>query len=423
MENPFKRSSVPTSSPRAESDQIFETKEPFSKDFCPDKVFGREDEIDRLSILLSDVVQEFGAPNILIEGQEGFGKRTVTTYVLDALQEECPTQITILDVDCKEHNSIYQILLHLSYEFGESFVKQGHPTSTLRKIVYKKLNEFGGTVLIILNNIQELGPDDQPVAEFQEACTDGDISNAEVGVIGLCNRIRLPYHLAESVKNHAQTSKVTFEPYRSPELRAILEYHAEIAFKDDVLAPGVVPKCAAISAQLTGDARTGLTLLKLAGEIAKESSDEQITEKHVDRANSKLDTTQFIESYVEDFSREEQLVGLIIALLDMRNECEIEFRHVYSHYYEYAEKVGLNQVSERRVRDFLWPFEEEGVVSVERHNAGRQGEKTGERGGIWHTYSLEVPAPEIVEAARSAFTPFQKLITYEEESNWENYDR
>lgn len=392
---------------------------PFKRDFQPEKVLEQQEIVTEFTDGFSEIVQGWGTPNIRVYGQEGLGKTTVTNYLLDQLREEMGSDLTVISVDCREHDTIYRTFLFLANELSEEQFKRGHPTNTLREKIYSGFDRIGGVILLVFDNAEEL--DDNPINEFQHVQADGDVVNADIGVIEIYDSSGLSNHISGKLHSDLRTRTIEFTPYDAQELKNILQFYADKAFQPGVLDNGVVPKCAAISAQLDGDVQSGLILLKLSGKFAEEEGSNRVTEDHVDKAVTKLDVHEMLETFIHKLTRQEQLVCLIIALLEKNKEIEPKFKHIYLYYDEYCEVVGLNKVGERQVRNYLNTVREEGLVLEKKHEVGKCRKIDVQTPTIWHTYALEAPHEEavyeaIIETAVAEFALFRRIVWTENES-------
>jgi len=67
---------------------IFVSKEVLSEDHQPDQILERDEEIDQYRHALQDVLFGRTPQNVMLYGKAGLGKTAVTTYMMEALQDE-----------------------------------------------------------------------------------------------------------------------------------------------------------------------------------------------------------------------------------------------------------------------------------------------------------------------------------------------
>ncbi|MDB2276722.1 hypothetical protein PM022_19805, partial [Halorubrum ezzemoulense] len=125
------------------------------------------------------------------------------------------------------------------------------PQQRVFDILYEELDQIGGTVLLVLDEIDHLGGDDEILYEIPRARSNGYISEAKPGVIGISNDFGFRDDLSPKVKDTLCEEEIHFSPYNAPELRAILEERVAGAMYDDAVDDAVIALCAAIAAQDT----------------------------------------------------------------------------------------------------------------------------------------------------------------------------
>lgn len=392
MDSPFKR-----------SNQIFIDKEPFKEDYTPETILERDDKIDEYGAALQDIIDGFGPPNIFVYGQTGVGKTAITTKIIEYLEAEIATtdiSLTVLTVNCNKRTSTYQVILHLANElYPARNIKQGTHPDTIWSLIYEKIDEYSGDVLLILDEIDKLGESEQLLYEFPRARSMGDLTNARVGIIGISNNFKFRENLSGRVKSTLCEKEIQFPPYDAPELQTILSHYAELTFKPGVLSDNVVQLCAAFTAQDTGDARMALDLLETAGDIARHEDGEHVVEEHVRLARAEVDRANTREIITERLTTQMQLTLLATTLLVIDPETAAKVKHIYALYQSLCETTETDTLSESRIRDHINTLEMFGLIESTERNLGR-------RGGRTFVYSL-------VDEPRVVIETFQDDIRFE----------
>ena len=283
-------------------DHIFERKQPLKKDtFEPEKIFHRDDEIDLYTNALQDVVVGHDPNNVFVYGPTGVGKTAVTKWVRNKLQEKAESEdipLTVVGpINCRNYRSAYALANTLVNQFRDpdnQLPDSGYSTDRVFEFLYEEIEAIGGNVLIILDEIDNIPPDarndflyELPRAEANESTS---ITDAKIVLIGISNDLKFVDVLEPKVKSTLGEREIKFGPYDANELGDILEYYADIAFRDGVLEDEVVPLAAAFSAQERGDVRQGLRILEKAGEYARMEDSDTVTEEHTRRATDTIES-------------------------------------------------------------------------------------------------------------------------------------
>nr|WP_245707848.1 hypothetical protein [Haloarchaeobius iranensis] len=103
--------------------------------------------------------------------------------------------------------------------------------------------------------------DDSLLYQLPRARSNGDITNARLGIIGISNDLSYRQELSSKVRSSLCEKEVSFSAYEAPELVDVLEQRESVAFKDGAVSESVLRLCAAYGAKDSGDARQALDLL------------------------------------------------------------------------------------------------------------------------------------------------------------------
>lgn len=382
-------------SPFDEPGRIFANKRPLEEDYTPETILCRDGEIDRYSEALQDVIEGFGPNNVFIYGQTGNGKTVVTRVMMDHLQTETSkhdVDLTILEVNCNKHDSIFNVLLELVNQLrdpDDQVKDQGPTKGYLWNTLYDELDRLGGDVLVVLDEVDMLGHDnDKLLYDFPRARKNGDLENARIGVIGISNNHMFKDELDPRVKSTLCESEIFFSPYDATQLSEILDHYADLVFKDDVLEDGVVPLCAAKAAQEQGDAREALDLMETAGNIARKENADTVAEAHVERASDRVEEQRVLTIVRDQLTSQMKLALLATTFLNIDESAEPRAKNIYRVYKDICETCGYEPRSKRRLNDFLDSIRLYGLLERDERNLGRAG-------GRSYIHTLEVE-PELV---------------------------
>lgn len=363
--------------PFKNTNPIFRDKEPFQEDYTPDTILERDEKIDEYGQALQDIVDGFGPPNVFVYGQTGVGKTAVTQKMVEFLQTETDNagiDLTILQINCNKRTTTYQVILYVANQlYPNKSIKQGYHPDAVWELIYEKLDEIGGDVLIILDEIDKLGEDEELLYEFPRARAMGELDSARIGLVGISNNFKFRENLSGRVKSTLCEKEIQFSPYDANELKTILNHYADLTFHDGVLDDEVVPLCAALTAQDTGDARMALDLLETAGDIARHEGSQSVDEEHVRLARHEVDRANTRDVIEERLTSQMQIVLLATTLLVLDPDTEAKIKEIYSSYKNLCDRLDIDILSESRIRDHLNTLEMFGLLEANEENLGRKG--------------------------------------------------
>ena len=186
-------------------------------------------------------------------------------------------------LNCKTLNSSYQVAIALVNELrptGKEISSTGYSQQTVFNKLDEELEALGGTVLVVLDEIDSIGDRDGLLHELPQARATGNIEAMKVGLIGISNDVAFRDRPDSQRQDRLCEHELQLPPYDAPELETILRSRADIAISDDAIEDGVIAFCATLAARESGSARQALGLLRLAGELAESQADDRISRTH-----------------------------------------------------------------------------------------------------------------------------------------------
>ncbi|WP_455448082.1 orc1/cdc6 family replication initiation protein [Natrinema thermotolerans] len=359
---------------------IFEEREALLEEWTPDKLVGRDKELQQYHAALQPVIEGETPSNIFLYGKSGVGKTAATRFLLARLEHDAE-QIAGLDlhrieINCDGLNSSYQTAVALVNEFRDpnnQISNTGYPQSSVYEFLFDELDKLGGTVLIVLDEVDHI-QDDSLLYKLPRARSNDDISDVRLGVIGISNDLSFRNQLSSKVRSSLCEKEVSFSAYNATELQEVLRQREEVAFQNGVLDDGVIQMCAAYGAKDSGDARQALDLLLESGDIAREKNADLVTEEYVREARERLQTNQVIEG-ISNYSTHGQLVLWSLTILAKQGETPARTREIRDPYEQLCEQEGTDPVSDRAVREYLAELKTLGIISSTQENRGKGGGK------------------------------------------------
>ena len=359
-------------------DTLYVNRDSLSEDYTPNTIVGRDEEIAKYHTALQPVINGERPSNIFLYGKTGVGKTAVTNYLLNQLATDAKrfeVDLSVVALNCEGLNSSYQIAINLVNQLREPenhISKTGHPKYEVYEFLWTELDQLGGTVLIVLDEVDNIGENDSILYQIPRARGNGNISNAKVGIVGISNDLAFRENLSPKVRSSLTEKSISFPPYDAAELGAVLEQRSEIAFHDEALADAVIPLCAAYGAQDAGDARMALDLLREAADLARAENADQVTTDHVERAREELEREELMDG-IADLREHEQLALYALATLEAEGKTPTRSQLVYERYEELCQIVGSDARTSRRVRDFLAGLSTLSIVTSTQQNKGLSG--------------------------------------------------
>ena len=382
--------------------EVFADATPLDDSYEPDAIRERDEELEKYQRALQPIIDNRPTSNIFLYGKTGTGKTVATKFMLSHLESDADDyddiELATIWTSCENLSSSYQVAVALVNELRDVLGKEristtGYSQQRVFDILYEELDALGGTVVIVLDEIDNIGHSDDILYGLPRARSNGYVDDVRPVIVGISNDFQFRDNLSPKVKDTLAEKEILFSPYDANQLRSILEPRAEKAFHDEVLDGEVVPLCAAFAAQDTGSARQAIRLLREAGELAQAGESDTVTEDHVREAQSELEKNQLYEG-MQELTTQGHAVLCALAYHQALDETPIRSRDLYDRYVEICDRLDADSVSERRVRDHLSDMNMLGLIRVHERNEGLSA-------GRYHEYELDVPLKTVLDVLRS----------------------
>jgi len=388
--------------------------EPDTKTYKPDRLPEREKELEEIHSLLKPVTMGGTPRHGIVYGPTGQGKTVGMKIKTDQLQnwakETEEVDLTVVHIRCKGCDNSYHVLTQLVKELREvrrgpgEDKPSGYTQKTLVEMAFEELEKIGGAIILILDEIDAIGDDDYVLYELPRA----SLEKVKLGVIGITNDLQFRDSLDADVRSSLGRREVVFSPYQPQHLRNILARRAANALRDteftgetdviqnlesDILEEGVIPLCAALAAQETGDARDAIELFSETCSIAdsdiERTSRQMITEEHVREAYEKLER-QAVSDGIRHETTQRKLALLTVTHTELIGDSPAETATLYEKYQNYCSISETNVRSEYTFRDKLNDLVKSNILNKEHR--GR-----GQKKGTTNTYSLNVSTDIVLD--------------------------
>lgn len=417
----------------SDTSPIFKREEVLREEHHPDDLPERVDEIEDLHMSLSPAARGVGANNVFLHGKAGQGKTAAAKAKLSELQDHAEHEsdhlnLTTCYVSCESHDlsTSYKAASRIYQELTGENRPTGYATDVVMDMMFEAMNDIGGTIIIVLDEIDTLGEDDRILYSLPRARAQGYVDDhVYPSIIGISNDLQWRDNLSPKVKSSLYDDSVLFAPYDANELRQILRRRAAKAFRDteliqvdeiatdggergsivevdnsgqeylfrsEVLTDDVVPLVAALSAQDTGDARQAIKYLRKAGELADRNNDEQVTADHVREAEALVERETVVEA-MREMTTQAHLALAALTALELAGDAPVRAKPTYGVYKNIASKVDADKLGQRRFKDHLRELDMQGIADGEKVTAGSIG------GPAWE-YQLQVDTEIAVEVLK-----------------------
>lgn len=313
---------------------------PLRESFLPNRIIHRDSQISALRETLRPLAEGTQGRHAFIHGPTGTGKTCTSRYVSEGIAEE--TSLQSVYINCWEYSSRYAVLFRILELTGPALAahRKGSALDELLAALRKRLESSG--LVVMLDEVDAL-------ADFSilydlillERVSMLMVSNRDTALSGVDDRIRSRLSSMENV---------LFPKYSRDELVDILRDRADLGILPGKVPPGLVRKIAESSA---GDARTALSMLRVAAERAESGELDSISDKIPDVGRiPEKDVTEYLNEYQR----------LLLEII--RSRGEIDSATLYKELLSASSRAGLEKIVDRTFRNYVSALSDRNLVKI-----------------------------------------------------------
>ncbi|WP_254534024.1 Cdc6/Cdc18 family protein [Natrinema gelatinilyticum] len=376
--------------------------------YKPTELPEREDELSRIHSALRPITLGGSPRNILVYGPTGQGKTVGVDLKTKQLQQwadsESDVSLTVLRVSCKGAGKSWNVLANLvkkarETRYGKTVEKPRGPTKVeLFEMLSEDLQAISGMIIIVLDEIDGIQEDSYVLYELPRA----SIDSVSIGVIGITNDYQFHENLDADIRSSLGSREVVFSPYDADQLRDILARRAAHALRDtyfeddikdsdhlqsDVLSGDVIPLCAALAGQDTGDARQAIHLLSTACDLALDDGSDTVSESHVRDAREEIQE-ETIGKGIRGETIQRKIALLTVLESELSGDAPEGTTQLYRRYKRFTKQIGVDTYQQGTFREKLNDLAHGNILESDRRGRGRGR-------GMTNMYSLSVD-PDLV---------------------------
>ncbi|MCL2712332.1 MAG: orc1/cdc6 family replication initiation protein [Methanomassiliicoccaceae archaeon] len=358
--------------------KIVKNKDVLLTSYMPGELPHRMGDVDAIATVIAPAFEGDKPSNIMIFGKPGTGKTAVMNFIGKEMKKEDPNEnnCSYIYVNCEIVDTQYGILCKIGNDIIANFEKRMPFTGwSLEKVYSEMRNYIDGqdkVFVVVLDEVDRLAQKGGDDVLYHLSAINDDLKYSKVSLVCISNKADYTDSLEPRVKSRLCEEKLLFHPYDAKQLDDILRRRGEIAFEEGTLEEGVIPLCAALSAQESGDARKALALLRIAAEIAERRGDNAVAEAHVRSAKARIELDTVSET-VKSLTHQSKTILMSIVYNTKEDIRKMTTGDVYSKYVELCDILSLPVLTQRRVTDLISELDMLGIIHAPVRSYGRQG--------------------------------------------------
>jgi cell division control protein 6 len=332
-------------------ESLFKNELALDYSFLPKLLPHREAQQRHVANCIKPLLMSKNGKNLFIYGAPGIGKTAAIRNVLKELEDESE-EVTPIYINCWQKNTTFKILVEICNLLGYKLTHNKR-TEELFEVVKGLLNKKAA--VFAFDEADKLEDLDFLYAILEEVY--------RKSVLLITNYSDWFNDLDERVKSRLMSESLEFKPYNMEETKDILKQRMNYAFVPDVWNEDAFELMVNTTSN-SEDMRTGLYLMREAGNIAEEKSSRKITLEHAKEALTKVD--KFTIKKSTDLTEDEKAILGII-----KTNSEKKIGELYNIYKEKNGKL-VYKSFQRKIEK----LQKNKFISVKKTSGGKDGNTT-----------------------------------------------
>ncbi len=287
-----------------------------SFDYVPKVLVGREEQMDRLSMIFRSVVEDGRSESAFLTGSVGTGKTaTAKRFVADMMEYAARNNIQMdsIVVNCRQKGTETGVIFQCLKHYDPGFPDRGFSPSEMLRMLRGQIEKSKKRLIIIMDEVDVLlkkGPVDL-IYQLSRFSEENIGISASVSMILISQEYVIDRLDDATLSSFKRANTVRFGRYTEAQLKDIVSARVDEALMPGAIRPDAVSLIAEISSEL-GDARFAIDMLDKAARMAEGREDGRINAEDVRSVN------EFVFSIVnepklESLSKNEMVTLLAIS--------------------------------------------------------------------------------------------------------------
>ncbi len=359
------------------SSQLYQGSPEFLREtYQPTDLLHRDNEVDALVSILQHTLQGHAPTPVVVYGPAGSGKTVTIRLILSSLQRlPGGDQLHVAYVPCANLQSDHAFLREVATsaeEGSQPLATEKRGTDALLESIKTSLTAKGGVSVLVLDGIDEMIS--RASSEFLLPLLNLGSGDLKLGLVLISRISSVAARLGEKTRSRLIPELVAFRPYTESDLRDILRVRSKAVFGTETDLEGTLAVCSSFAAEKDqGNARTALSILRMAARFAEEDQATEVSGEHANRAVAELRGESLVRSLQMLDEPDRTLLRSVLGVLTGGSGGEVGFEGAYTHYLERCRALGVQPFKDRAARKHIDTMEGKGFLRTRMVHLGRNG--------------------------------------------------
>lgn len=243
-----------------------------SFDYVPDKLIGREKQMEMLSLIFRSVIDDGRSETAYITGSVGTGKTsTVRRFCIDMAAYAAKNNIGLdyVHINCRQNNTDTMVMAQCIRHFDDKYPDKGYSAEVMLRDFRSHILKTKKRFVIVLDEVNTLirSGDDDLIYQLSRM-GEGIGQSISVSLILISQEYVLDRLDVASLSTFKRANTVRFDKYTRKQLRDIVSARVDDAMVAGTVSEEAIDAITDMSADL-GDARMAIDILDKAARLAE----------------------------------------------------------------------------------------------------------------------------------------------------------
>jgi cell division control protein 6 len=243
-----------------------------SFDYVPDKLIGREKQMEMLSLIFRSVIDDGRSETAYITGSVGTGKTsTVRRFCIDMAAYAAKNNIGLdyVHINCRQNNTDAMVMAQCIRHFDDKYPDKGYSAEVMLRDFRSHILKTKKRFVIVLDEVNSLirSGDDDLIYQLSRI-GEGINGQLSVSLILISQEYVLDRIDVASLSTFKRANTVRFDKYTRKQLRDIVSARVDDAMVAGTVSEEAIDAITDMSADL-GDARMAIDILDKAARLAE----------------------------------------------------------------------------------------------------------------------------------------------------------
>lgn len=243
-----------------------------SFDYVPDKLIGREKQMEMLSLIFRSVIDDGRSETAYITGSVGTGKTsTVRRFCINMAAYAVKNNIGLdyVHINCRQNNTDAMVMAQCIRHFDDKYPDKGYSAEVMLRDFRSHILKTKKRFVIVLDEVNALirSGDDDLIYQLSRM-GEGIGQSISVSLILISQEYVLDRLDVASLSTFKRANTVRFDKYTRKQLRDIVSARVDDAMVAGTVSEEAIDAITDMSADL-GDARVAIDILDKAARLAE----------------------------------------------------------------------------------------------------------------------------------------------------------